>query len=97
MIPNIDSKPTMKTFKGVSGVFVTVNFDGKYLTWVKIPQITDMMSGRMYNAYCFHNNSLGCFDDDTLEKLDYVAKYYEETRVETLRRGVEKLYSDLKK
>lgn len=37
------------------------------------------------------------FDNDTLEKLDYVAKYYEETRVETLRRGVEKLYSDLKK
>lgn len=66
MIPNIDSKPVLKPFKGVSGIFVTVNFDGKYLTWVKIPQITDMMSGRMYNAYCFHNNSLGCFDDDTL-------------------------------
>ena len=68
MIPNIDSKPTMKPFKDVSGifVFVDVNFGNKYLTWVKIPQITDMMSGRRYNAYCFHNNSLGCFDDDTL-------------------------------
>ena len=42
MIPNIDSKPTMKPFKNVSGIFVDVNFDGKYLTWVKIPQITDM-------------------------------------------------------
>ena len=58
MIPNIDSKPTMKPFKNISGIFVDVNFDGKYLTWVKIPQITDM-TGRMYNAYCFHNNSLG--------------------------------------
>lgn len=37
------------------------------------------------------------FDKDTLEKLDYVANYYGETRVETLRRGVEKLYSDIKK
>lgn len=31
MIPNIDSKPTMKPFKDVSGIFVTVNFDGNYL------------------------------------------------------------------
>ena len=37
------------------------------------------------------------FDEKTLEKLDTVAKYYKETRVETLRRGVEKLYSELKK
>ncbi|WP_270392646.1 hypothetical protein [Butyribacter intestini] len=37
------------------------------------------------------------FDKNTLEKLDYVAKHYKETRVESLRRGVEKLYSDLKK
>ena len=31
MIPNIDSKPTMKPFKDVSGIFVTVNFDGTLL------------------------------------------------------------------
>ncbi len=41
MIPNIDSKPTMKPFKDVSGIFVTVNFDGNYLTWVKIPEVFD--------------------------------------------------------
>ena len=65
MIPNIDSKPVLKLFKDVSGIFVTVCFNGEYLTWVKIPQVFDM-TGRMYNAYCFYNNSLGCFDDDTL-------------------------------
>jgi hypothetical protein len=32
MIPNIDSKPTIKPFKDVSGIFVTVNFDGNYLS-----------------------------------------------------------------
>lgn len=46
MIPNIDSKPTMKPFKDVSGIFVTVNFDGNYLTWVKIPEVFDK-----WNAY----------------------------------------------
>lgn len=65
MVPNIDSKPVLKPFKDVSGIFIDVNFDGKYLTWVKIPEITDM-TGRIYNAYCFYNNSLGCFDDDAL-------------------------------
>lgn len=37
------------------------------------------------------------FDDQTLKKLDFIAEYYKETRAETLRRGVEKLYSELKK
>lgn len=37
------------------------------------------------------------FDEKTLEKLDYVAEHYNETRVESLRRGVEKLYSEIKK
>lgn len=37
------------------------------------------------------------FDESTLEKLDYVSEHYCETRVESLRRGVEKLYSELKK
>lgn len=37
MIPSIDSKPIMKPFEDTSGIFVTINFDGKYLTWVKIP------------------------------------------------------------
>ena len=49
MIPNIDSKPTMKPFKDVSGIFVTVNFDGNYLTWVKIQ---------------FEQKCLDYFDDD---------------------------------
>ena len=61
MIPNIDSKPTMKPFKDVSGIFVTVNFDGNYLTWVKIPEVFDK-----WNAYCFDNNSLSYFRYDTL-------------------------------
>lgn len=35
------------------------------------------------------------FDADALEKLDALTAYYKETRVEVLRRGVEKLYSEL--
>ncbi len=35
------------------------------------------------------------FDADALEKLDILTAYYNETRVEILRRGVEKLYSEL--
>lgn len=37
------------------------------------------------------------FDKETLDKLDVVSDYYSETRVESLRRGVEKLYSEIKK
>lgn len=37
------------------------------------------------------------FDKEQLEKLDTVAEHYKETRVESIRRGVEKLYSDIKK
>lgn len=37
------------------------------------------------------------FDKEQLERLDTVAEYYKETRVESIRRGVEKLYSDIKK
>lgn len=37
------------------------------------------------------------FDVQTLEKLDEVAKHNSETRVQTIRRGIEKLYSELKK
>ena len=36
------------------------------------------------------------FDDEQLEQLDIVAEYYDETRVESIRRGVQKLYSDIK-
>lgn len=36
-------------------------------------------------------------DKETLDKLDYVANHYDETRVESLRRGIETLYSELKK
>lgn len=36
-------------------------------------------------------------DEKTLDKLDVLTDYYKETRAEVLRRGVEKLYSELKK
>lgn len=36
------------------------------------------------------------FDKEELEKLDTVAEYYEETRVASIRRGIEKLYSEIK-
>ena len=36
-------------------------------------------------------------DDEMLEKLDRVAKANSETRVQTIRRGIEKLYSELEK
>lgn len=36
-------------------------------------------------------------DEETLNKLDALTDYYKETRAEVLRRGVEKLYSELKK
>ena len=35
-------------------------------------------------------------DNETLDKLDAVAKENSETRVETIRRGINKLYSELK-
>lgn len=35
-------------------------------------------------------------DDETLKKLDEVAKANSETRVQTIRRGIETLHSDLK-
>lgn len=35
-------------------------------------------------------------DEETLGKLDEVAKVNSETRVQTIRRGIEKLYSELK-
>lgn len=34
-------------------------------------------------------------DNDTLQKLDTIAEFNSETRVQTLRRGIEKLYSEL--
>lgn len=36
-------------------------------------------------------------DGETLDKLDALTDYYKETRAEVLRRGVEKLHSELKK
>lgn len=36
------------------------------------------------------------FDKEELEKLDRVSEYYNETRVASLRRGIEKLYSEIK-
>ena len=36
-------------------------------------------------------------DKETLEKLDECAKYYQETRVQILRRGIYKVYEDIKK
>lgn len=35
-------------------------------------------------------------DEETLKKLDEVAKVNSETRVQTIRRGIENLYSELK-
>lgn len=37
------------------------------------------------------------FDKEQLERLDTVAEHYKETRVESIRRGIEKLYSEIKK
>lgn len=37
------------------------------------------------------------FDEETLKKLDRVANINSETRVQTIRRGIEKLYSELEK
>lgn len=37
------------------------------------------------------------FDDKTLKKLDTLVEHYQETRVDVIRRGVERLYSDLEK
>ena len=34
-------------------------------------------------------------DNETLEKLDKVATHNSETRVQTIRRGIEKLHSEL--
>lgn len=36
-------------------------------------------------------------DNETLYKLDKVSEENSETRVQTIRRGIEKLYSELKK
>ena len=35
------------------------------------------------------------FDSEELEKLDKVSEHYHETRVASIRRGIEKLYSEL--
>lgn len=36
-------------------------------------------------------------DKEELGKLDTVAEHYKETRVASIRRGIEKLYSEIKK
>ncbi len=36
-------------------------------------------------------------DVETLDKLDTLAEHYKETRAEVLRRGIETLFSELKK
>ena len=36
-------------------------------------------------------------DKDTLERLDAVAQVNQENRVQTIRRGIERLFSELKK
>lgn len=35
------------------------------------------------------------FDSNELTKLDELAEYYKETRVEVIRRGINKLHSDV--
>lgn len=65
MIPNIDSKPTLKPFKDVSGIFGTANFDGGYLIWTKIPEIY-LRNGACYNVFCLSNGSINYIADDSL-------------------------------
>lgn len=36
-------------------------------------------------------------DKDALDKLDVLTEHYKETRAEVLRRGIERLFSELKK
>ncbi len=36
-------------------------------------------------------------DKEELERLDIIAEHYKETRVASIRRGIEKLYSEIKK
>lgn len=36
-------------------------------------------------------------DDETLARLDEVAQHYSETRVDAIRRGINQLYSEIKK
>ena len=72
MIPNIDCKPTLKPFKEITGFFITVNFDGEYLLWVKIPELVVTYHNNMsnntiaYNAYCFRNDALSHFADNQM-------------------------------
>lgn len=35
-------------------------------------------------------------DKEELKRLDAVAEHYKETRVDSIRRGIEKLYSEIK-
>lgn len=37
------------------------------------------------------------FDKEGLNKLDVIAEHFNETRAESLRRGIEKLYAEIKK
>lgn len=37
------------------------------------------------------------FDKEELEKLDVVAKHFKETRAASIRRGIDKLYSEIRK
>lgn len=43
MIPNIDSKPTMKPFKDISGIFVTVNLMVITLLGLRFPKYLTVM------------------------------------------------------
>lgn len=36
-------------------------------------------------------------NQETLDKLDFLTEHYQETKAEVLRRGIEKLYSEIKK
>lgn len=44
------------------------------------------------------NNQIAVrFTEEELEKLDALSKHYNETRVEVIRRGINSLYSKIKK
>ena len=85
-------------------IFLNLGIDflitNKYNEFVVINKWGDKMSPQMGRPKSENprKKQLGVrFDDEELRKLDEVAEHYNETRVESIRRGVEKLYSEIKK
>lgn len=62
----LDEYRKAKAMNNKTTIERAVNFDGNYLTWVKIPEVFDSNAAKGWNAYCFDNNSLSYFRYDTL-------------------------------